>query len=148
MSVTRPEDVPIRLKSLRLLVVEDEALVAMLIEDELAEAGATILGTSASVEDALYRIDAACADDGLDACLLDLNLGGRSALPVADRLARLAVPFVFLTGYGDDLGRGCHTDVPVVRKPFDPKNLVHVLWQAALRQPLAPAAEASADQAV
>ncbi|WP_052389328.1 response regulator [Belnapia moabensis] len=134
MAVTLPEDAAASLGSLRLLVVEDEALVAMLVEDELTEAGATVLGTAATVEDALHRIEAACADGGLDGCLLDMNLGGRSALPVADRLAQRGVPFVFMTGYGDDLGQGGHAGVPTVRKPFDPEHLVHVLRRAALRR--------------
>ena len=133
MAVTLPEDAA-RLGSLRLLVVEDEALVAMLVEDELTEAGATVLGTAATVEDALHRIEAACADGGLDACLLDMNLGGRSALPVADRLAQRNVPFIFMTGYGDDLGEGSHAGVPTVRKPFDPEHLVHVLRRAVRRR--------------
>lgn len=134
MTVTRPVATAARLGSLRLLVVEDEALVAMLVEDELIEAGATVLGIAPSVEDALERIEAACADGGLDACLLDMNLGGRSALPVADRLAQRDVPFIFMTGYGDDLGQGGHVGVPTVRKPYDPEHLVHVLRRAALRR--------------
>ncbi|MBL6081032.1 response regulator [Belnapia sp. T18] len=139
MTVAFPDATQARLGALRLLIVEDEALVAMLVEDELEAAGATVLGTASSVEDALYRIELACANGGLDACLLDMNLCGRSALPVADQLARRAVPFVFMTGYGDDPGQGRHTGVPTVRKPFDPQNLIQVLRRTALRPPLDPA---------
>ena len=138
MTVRLSDDTQASLGALRLLIIEDEALVAMLVEDELAAAGATVLGTASSVEEALYRIELACANGGLDACLLDMNLGGRSALPVADQLARRAVPFVFMTGYGDDPGQGRHAGVPTVHKPFDPQNLLRVLRRTALRQPLGP----------
>ncbi len=139
MSVTLPEDTAAKLGPLRLLVIEDEALVAMLVEDELAEAGATVLGTASSVEEALYRIEAACADGGLDACVLDMNLGGRSALPVADRLAQRGVPFLFMTGYSDDLGRGDHVGIPTLRKPFNAQDMIQTVRCVTFHQQPDPA---------
>jgi DNA-binding response OmpR family regulator len=128
--VTAPDDTLVRLDSLRLLVVEDEALVAMLVEEELARAGATVLGIACSVEGALYRIEAAQETGGLDACLLDINLGGASSLPVADRLARDGVPFVFMTGYHDGFVQGRHAGTPTLHKPFDPQKMIGLLRHA------------------
>jgi DNA-binding response OmpR family regulator len=115
-----------RLGPVRVLLVEDEAMVAMLVEDELLEAGAQVLGPAASVEEALRLLDG-CDDGGLDIGVLDMNLGGRSVLPVADALARRAVPFIFMTGYGDTGSHGPHAEVPVLQKPFSPCDLVAIL---------------------
>lgn len=82
----------------RILVVEDESLVAMLIETILEDLGGETVGPLASVEEAL-----AFLGDGpaLDAALLDVNLAGRQVFPVAEALAASGVPFVFSTGYGE-----------------------------------------------
>jgi DNA-binding response OmpR family regulator len=112
---------------MRILLVEDEALVAMLVEDELLEAGASVLGPVASVEEALRLFDSVMASGGLDAAVLDMNLGGRSVRPVADALAQRAVPFIFMTGYGDTGGHGPHAAVPTLYKPFTPSDLVETL---------------------
>jgi DNA-binding response OmpR family regulator len=111
-------------KPLRVMVVEDEALVAMLVEDELLDAGATVLCIAASVAEALRVMNAAMADSGLDACLLDMNLGGESAIPVADALAREDVPFLFMTGYDDIARQGDHAGRPTLHKPFNPRELI------------------------
>jgi AmiR/NasT family two-component response regulator len=97
----REECLPVsrgKLSGKRVLVVEDEALVAMLLEDELRDAGAEIVGPAASLGHALRLIDRAAADGGLSAAVLDIDLDGRHVEPVADRLAALGVPFVFATG--------------------------------------------------
>jgi DNA-binding response OmpR family regulator len=107
-------------------VLEDEAMVAMLVEDELLEAGAQVVGPAASVEDALRLLDG-IGHGGLDIGVLDVNLGGRSVLPVADALARRAVPFIFMTGYGDTGTHGPHAEVPILQKPFSPCELVATL---------------------
>src|SRR5690348_16116387 len=88
------------LNNIRILVVEDEALVALLVEDALLDEGAQIVGPAATVSDALRLIDEAKVDGRIDAAVLDLNLGGETALPVADRLAALGVPFLIASGYG------------------------------------------------
>ena len=85
----------------RVLVVEDEIAVAMLVEDELRGAGAEVLGPVPTVGDALRLVEAAAADGGISAAVLDINLDGRHVAPVADKLAALGVPFLFATGYGD-----------------------------------------------
>ena len=111
------------LRNKRILVVEDEAIVAMLVEDELIEAGATILGPAASIEEALRLIDGAVSNGGVSAAVLDLKLDGEWVSPVADRLAALGVPFLFATGYGEGCDTGGHA-APVLRKPFDAAALI------------------------
>ena len=113
-----------RLKDERILVVEDEPLVSMLVEDELRGAGATVLGPVPTVGDALGLVEAAAADGGIGAAVLDINLVGRHVAPVADRLAALGVPFLFATGYGDTMDKGDHEAAPALQKPFGQRGLV------------------------
>ena len=112
------------LQGRRVLIVEDEALVAMLFEDGLADAGATVVGTAASVEEALLLIGTAAADGGLGAAVLDIDLQGAMVSPVADHLAALGVPFVFATGCGKGCDLGPHAAAPVLAKPFALDSLV------------------------
>jgi len=113
-----------KLTGRRVLVVEDEALVSMLVEDELCDAGAKVLGPAPSVEHALRLIEDAAADGGISAAVLDINLDGQHVGPVADRLAGLGVPFLFATGYGANRDAGGHEAAPVVEKPFDTERLI------------------------
>jgi DNA-binding response OmpR family regulator len=119
------------LENLRVLIVEDEALVAMLVEDELLEAGAKVL-VAASVAEALRLVDMAAADGGLSAAVLDINLGGEVVMPVADALASLGVPFLFTTGYGEGCDRGQHAAAPMLEKPFGPQDLIAAVAAVAL----------------
>ena len=111
----------------RVLVVEDEALVAMLIEDSLLDAGAEVVGTANTVERALAMIEVAMSDGGLTSAVLDLNLGGQRVQAVADRLLSLGVPFVIATGYGSNCDTGGHTAAPVIHKPFSSNMLTLAL---------------------
>ena len=113
-----------KLTGKRVLVVEDEALVSMMVEDELRDAGATVLGPAACVADAMRLVEAAAADGGISVAVLDINLEGRHVGPVADRLAALGVPFLFATGYGGNRDAGGHGAAPVLEKPFDTERLV------------------------
>jgi len=79
----------------RILVVEDEVIVAWALEDMLANMGCAVVGPAARVNQALAMID----DESIDAVVLDLNLNGQMSYQVADVLASRGVPFVFLTGY-------------------------------------------------
>ena len=123
MHVENPTDHRPMLRDRRILVVEDEALVAMLAEDELLQAGARVVGPAASVGEALRLIETAAADGGLSAAVLDINLAGERVNPVADRLAALGVPFLFATGYGEGCDTGGHA-APMLHKPFDSHVLV------------------------
>jgi CheY-like chemotaxis protein len=111
------------LRDKRVLVVEDEALVALLIEDGLLDQEAKVVGPASSVEQALRLIDGVMAEGGLSAAVLDVNLNGEAVLPVADRLAALGVPFLFATGYGECCNTGGHV-APILSKPFDPSMLI------------------------
>jgi hypothetical protein len=75
----------------------------------------------------LELIDQAAADGGLSAAVLDIKLEGEIVSPIADRLATLNVPFVFVTGYDEDCNRGPHTTAPVLVKPFDGDVVVDVV---------------------
>lgn len=113
------------LRGRRILVVEDEALVAMLVEDELADAGAEVIGPASSVDQALDLVERMAATGrGLHAAVLDINLQGTMVSPVADRLAELGVPIVFATGYGHGCNRGAHGAAPLLMKPFGSDELI------------------------
>jgi len=112
------------LQGRRVLVVEDEALVGMMFEDVLRDAGAEVIGPATSVEEALLLIETAAAAGGVNVATLDINLQGAMVSPVADHLAALGVPFVFTTGYGEGCDRGPHAAAPILAKPFGPDTLV------------------------
>lgn len=78
-------------------MVEDEPIVGMLLEDMLLDLGVAVIGPAATLAEAL----ALTGEGGLDAALLDVNLGGERSYPVAEALAARGVPFLFLTGYGE-----------------------------------------------
>jgi DNA-binding response OmpR family regulator len=122
-----PSGSPPKLTGKRVLVVEDEVLVSMLVEDELRHAGATVLGPAPSVGDALRLVEAAAADGGISAAVLDINLDGKHVASVADRLAALGVPFLFATGYGETCDTRGHETAPVLSKPFSPERLVVIV---------------------
>ncbi len=112
----------------RLLIVEDEALVAMMLEDMLARLGCVVVDVAASVSRGLAL--AGDASLAIDAAVLDVNLGGEEVYPVAEKLAAGGVPFVFSTGYGlagiaSDFAR-----VPALAKPFTPRALEAALVAA------------------
>lgn len=117
---------PIDLKGLKVLLVEDEALVAMLIEGMLSDLGCEVVGTIARVAPALEQV----SRDPPQAALLDVNLAGEKVFPLADRLAELGVPFVFSTGYGTAGLEGRHCDRPVLQKPFTDEDLQAALLSA------------------
>ncbi len=100
----------------RILVVEDEPLLAMLVEDLIGEVGGVVVGPAGSVDEALKVL----AAGELDGAILDVNLGGEMVYPVADTLAAQGVPFVFVTGYGRHSVTGTHSERTTVPKPFNP----------------------------
>jgi CheY-like chemotaxis protein len=103
----------------RVLVVEDEMIVAWLLEDMLTELGCVIIGPAASVKQAVAMIDA----QAIDAALLDVNLDGEMSYPVADALVARGVPFVFSTGYDKDRLLDGYRTFPVLQKPYHQSEL-------------------------
>ena len=100
----------------RILVVEDEMMILLMMEEMLADLGATVTA-AATVKQALAGIDAHV----FDAATLDLNLDGNESYPVADTLG---VPFVFSTGYSQQSLRDGYREQPILRKPFKQRDLV------------------------
>lgn len=107
----------------RILVIEDEALVAMLVEDALIDAGFSVIGPARSVAEAMSLL----AREEPAAVVLDLNLGGETSLSVADALVARGIPFVVATGYGAAGLPESHRHVPVLPKPYDPADLMAVV---------------------
>jgi DNA-binding NtrC family response regulator len=103
----------------RILVVEDEALIAMLLEDACVDAGYEVVGPFARLADAL----AASATQVLDAAILDINLAGEHIHPVAKLLESRQVPFLLLSGYGNQAVPN-QPHWPVCAKPFSIDDLL------------------------
>jgi len=109
----------------RVLIVEDEIVVALFLEDLLAEFGYEVAGIVSHLDDAMGR------PNDYDIAVLDVHLNGRNVFDFADRLAARGTPFVFATGYG---ARGIpdrHCARPVLQKPFRPDELKRVLKEVA-----------------
>jgi CheY-like chemotaxis protein len=98
----------------RVLVVEDEALISMLIEDMLADMGCKCVDVAASVDGALQALTKAAPDFAM----LDINLNGKSSFPIADILLSREIPFVFLSGYGARGLDEAYSGAKVLQKPF------------------------------
>ena len=112
--------------AMRILIVEDELMIRMLLEDMLSELGHSIAGEAARLEEAL---EAAKTVD-FDLAILDVNLNGEPISPVADALAARGTPFVFATGYGERGLPECHRDRPTLKKPFQLEGLKQMLESA------------------
>ena len=107
----------------RILVVEDEMLVHMMMEGMLADLGCESIVSAATVDQALALIDG----QALDAALLDMDLDGNKTYRVADALAARGVPFAFVTGYGGSDIRESDRDRPLLKKPFVFERLSEIL---------------------
>jgi CheY-like chemotaxis protein len=107
----------------RVLVVEDELLLAMMIEDMLADLGCGAVSTAATVDEALALIDAHV----FDAAMLDMNLNGNASHSVAEVLVARGVPFIYSTGNNGGTMKPGFEDRPVLRKPFKDEQLVEIL---------------------
>jgi DNA-binding response OmpR family regulator len=107
----------------RILIVEDEQMIAEYLAYEMNAEGAEVIGPVASINAALDVI----ANTGLDAVTLDIKLIGEKAFPVADVLSARNIPFVFLTGYGANDVPARHANVSRVEKPVTPAVICRVL---------------------
>ena len=117
-----------RFTGFRMLLVEDEASIALLVEDFLTDLGITVVAVAGTVAAGLAV--ATEVRRRIDGAFLDVNLGGEEAFPIADALVQRGIPFVFATGYGpEDLGPR-YAAYPVIAKPFGLVSLEQVLVSA------------------
>jgi DNA-binding response OmpR family regulator len=108
------------LRGRRVLIVEDELMVAMLVEDALTDEQCSIVGPCGTLADALL----AARSEAVDVALLDVNLAGEMVFPVAEALEARGVPFLLLTGYGSEVLPPAHANWPVCGKPFKLDDLL------------------------
>lgn len=124
---TRRADV---LRAARILVVEDEVLVAQLLADRLEDLGCTVVGPVSRVAEALVML----ADEVVDAAVLDVNIAGEKVFAVADALEARGVPFIFATAYGAAGIDARHAERAVLDKPYHDRALEHALRSALLQR--------------
>src|ERR1700747_3338883 len=110
----------------RILVVEDELMIRMLLEDMLGELGYTVAAEAARIEEALE----AAKNADFDIAILYVNLNGQPISPVADALVARGMPFVFATGYGERGLPEPYRDRPMLKKPFQMDGLKEMLQNA------------------
>jgi len=107
----------------RVLIVEDEALVAWALEDMLGELGCIVVGPAARVDQALAIVEA----QHLDAAVLDVNLNGEKCYPIAKALRARGVPFIFSTAYNKDSLQKDYLDSPMLQKPYESSTFSNAL---------------------
>ncbi|MGA7993832.1 MAG: response regulator [Bradyrhizobium sp.] len=112
----------------RVLVVEDEMLVLIMIEDMLADLGCQSVTSAATVDKALTLINA----QAFDVALLDMNLNGTDSHPVADALSARGVPFIYSTGNTGQSSKDGYSDRPVLKKPFKYEEMAGILARLKL----------------
>jgi DNA-binding NtrC family response regulator len=111
------------LQGLRVLIVEDEVMIASFLEDALTDFGCEVIGPALNLEDAL-RLAREAVIDGAG---LDINIAGEKVYPVADVLAERGLPFVYMTGYGRAGLRASDRGRPVLQKPYNLDRLVEIM---------------------
>lgn len=121
---SQPTDPP-GLTGRRILIVEDEMLVSMVIEEALKDLGCDVVGPVATRDKALVLAKA----EALDGALLDVNLGGEPVYPVADALSSRGIPFAFVTGYGQIGIADRYAKMPTLVKPFQLATVERVLGE-------------------
>ena len=120
----------------RILLVEDEVLIAEMVVDMLAALGATVIGPATSLEAGLSL----AGSESIDAAVLDINLRGERIDPIADLLHARGIAVLFATGYGIAPGVD-RRDAPVIDKPYTQERLAAGLARAiATRKDIGPAA--------
>ena len=115
----------------RVLIVEDEAVIAMLVEDMVSDFGSEVVGPVCKFAEALRF----ARDAELDAAILDINVGGAVIFPVADVLQERGIPLIFATGYGARAIPQRFCDSPTLPKPFSYESLATALRTVLADQP-------------
>ena len=119
------------LNGLRILVVEDEAAISLLLEDMLLDFGCEVIGPAARLSAALEAVER----EPIDLAILDVNVAGEPIYPVAEALVQRRIPFVFSTGYGSAGIKDAFRDRPVLQKPFAQHDLTQKLLAARASGP-------------
>ena len=110
----------------RVLVIEDELLLVMLLEDFLESIGCVVAGVALGFQAALEKAQAL----SFDVAILDVNLNGRQSFPIAEALLGRNLPFVFATGYGATSLPPSLQGAPLLQKPFQQRQFERALRQA------------------
>lgn len=117
-------------KKRRILIIEDEAILALVLEEFLIDAGFAIAGVAGRLETALALIERGVSD----AAILDANLAGVSSAPAASALTARGVPFVIVSGYSPEQQPGAFSGALCLQKPCRPDDLVQALRGLFLAQ--------------
>lgn len=115
----------------RVLFVEDEAMISMLIEDMLLDLGIEVVGPAAKLDEAL----ALARESEIEAAILDINVGGQFTYPIADILQARGIPVIFATGYGSSALPERFRGIPTLHKPFDRTRFAEVIEAALADSP-------------
>jgi CheY-like chemotaxis protein len=113
----------------KVLVVEDEFLVSMMITDMLTDLGHDVIGTAADLASAVRKSSSL----PVDFAVLDVNLNGELSYPAADALVARGIPFLFATGYSSKGVQNRYNGVPKLQKPFDIKALERAVLDLAIK---------------
>ncbi|WP_437598545.1 response regulator [Sorangium sp. So ce590] len=123
--MTPDPESPNELQGLRILIVEDEPMIASSLEDVLTDLGCVVIGPALNMRDAIRL----AREAEMDGASLDINIAGEKVYAVADILRERGIPYVFMTGYGkaglreSDLGR------PVLQKPYSLNRFVEIVMR-------------------
>jgi DNA-binding response OmpR family regulator len=107
----------------RIMIVEDELMVAMLLESALLEAGCSVVGPFGHLSDAVR----AAREEAMDGALMDINLAGERVFPAAEALDLRHVPFLLVSGYDEEVLPACGRHWPVCSKPFRMEHILNML---------------------
>jgi CheY-like chemotaxis protein len=124
--MTSPDTSGVPPPATRILIVEDEMMIRMLLADMLGELGYTVTAEAGRIDEALDAVKTG----GFDVAILDVNLNGDNTAPIAEALAARGVPFVFATGYGEQGLPEAFRDRPTLKKPFQMDGLNQLLQSA------------------
>jgi DNA-binding response OmpR family regulator len=123
MDSLEPSSMLARERKHRILVVEDEAMISMLLEDMVLDCGGELVGPAARFDDALAL--AHKAEFGV--AVLDLNLNGTLSYPIAEVIRERGIPVIFATGYGADGVLDRFRDCPTLQKPFSQQDFAEAV---------------------
>ena len=125
--MSTPDNEPI--KGLRVLVVEDQAPIALQLEDMLVESDCEVVGPASRVEQALRLL----GENSVDAAVLDLNVAGELVYPVADALEARGLPYIFVTGYDPSDVAGRYGHRRALKKPFSRRVFLEAIRETVGR---------------